>query len=176
MRSALFTLLLAGVVPLAAAAAPLTVLYDSGRTVPAGAVLANYAPALLSESAPAGSTPNAARAGPDFVPWPVRTPAMTPGRESARPALKLPGPLLTPLALMGSDAYSLAWLTRRQAWLAKIGAAIQVVEVPDASHFAQVQALAGELPLLPASAEGLARSYGLSRYPIVILGNGGLAQ
>ena len=171
MRSVLAALLLAALVS-RAAAAPLTVLYDSGRTVPAGALLADYAPALLSESAPA----NGSHAGPQFVPWPVRTPAMTPGRASARAALKLPGPLVTPLALMGSDAYSLAWLTRRQAWLARIGAAIQVVESPDAAHYAQVQALAGELPLLPASAEGLARSYGLTRYPIVILKNGGLAQ
>lgn len=172
MRSVLAALLLAALVS-RAAAAPLTVLYDSGRTVPAGALLADYAPALLSESAPANA---GSHAGPQFVPWPVRTPAMTPGRASVRAALKLPGPLLAPLALMGSDAYSLAWLTRRQAWLARIGAAIQVVESPDAAHYAQVQALAGELPLLPASAEGLARSYGLSRYPIVILKNGGLAQ
>jgi integrating conjugative element protein (TIGR03765 family) len=171
MRSVLFTVFLTGTLPLAAAA-PLTVLYDSGRTVPAGAWLADYAPALLSESAPA----HGSHAGPHFVPWPVRTPAMTPGQAAARAALKLPGPLLTPLALMGSDAYSLAWLARRQAWLVKIGAAIQVVEAPDAAHYAQVQALAGELPLLPASAEGLARSYALSRYPIVILSNGGLAQ
>lgn len=175
MRSVLAALLLAALVS-RAAAAPLTVLYDSGRTVPAGALLADYAPALLSESAPAGQANAGSHAGPQFVPWPVRTPAMTPGRESARAALKLPGPLVAPLALMGSDAYSLAWLTRRQAWLARIGAAIQVVESPDAAHYAQVQALAGALPLLPASAEGLARSHKLTRYPIVILKNGGLAQ
>jgi integrating conjugative element protein (TIGR03765 family) len=154
------------------AAPPLTVLHDSGSTVPVGAFLADFAPALLSESAPAGEATDR----PDFVPWPVRTPAMSPGQASARAPLRLAGALSMPLALIGSDAYSLAWLKRRQSWLVQQGAAIQLVEVPDEAGFRQVQALAGDLPLLPASAEGLARSYGLTHYPIVILKNGGLAQ
>ena len=147
-------------------------LHDSGSTVPVGAFLADFAPALLAESASAAEATNR----PDFVPWPVRTPAMSPGKASARAPLRLAGALTMPLALIGSDAYSLAWLERRHDWLVQQGAAIQVVEVPDEAAFKQVQALAGELPLLPASAEGLARSYGLDRYPIVILKNGGLAQ
>jgi integrating conjugative element protein (TIGR03765 family) len=180
MRSrAVLALLLLAVVPMPApvlAAAPLTVLHDSASTVPVGAFLADFAPALLAESAPAGEAANGPNVGPDFVPWPVRTPAMSPGQACARAPLRLAGALTMPLALMGSDAYSLAWLKRRHDWLVQQGAAIQVVEVPDEAGFRQVQALAGDLPLLPASAEGLAHSYGLTRYPIVILKNGGLAQ
>lgn len=174
MRSrAVIFALLALVAPVWAALpkpAPLKILADTGRTLPVGDLLASFAPAMLDESPPASAASSA------FVPWPVRTPAMRAGQAAPRAALRLPGTLSMPLALMGTDPYSLAWLQRRHAWLAQQGAAIQVVESADEAAFRQVQALAGTLPLVPASAQGLAKSYQLTHYPIVILRNGGLAQ
>ncbi|MCX9158093.1 integrating conjugative element protein [Niveibacterium sp. 24ML] len=174
-RLARFSLIVASVLcgPVSAAtpANGLIVLQDSGQTVPVAGYLAPMAGALVEEAAQGGPDAPA-----ELTVFPVRTASMRAGQAEARAPLKMPGRLAQPLALMGSDPYSIAWLKRRVTWLNAQSAAIQLVEVPDLATYTQIRRIAGALPVLPASADALAGQYGLTTYPIVILPNGGLAQ
>lgn len=70
--------------------------------------------------------------------------------------------------LVGTDFYSTSWLRKNYSQLKQLGAQGIVVNVPSAIAFAQLKALAGDLPLIAASVDDLAKQLNLKHYPVLI--------
>lgn len=149
----------------AVGAAALTVIFDSGLTVP------------LPDQDDTTLTPQPAPQTPDGYPltalFPVSTPSMRPGRSAVnrqRLAARLER-LSTPLFLIGSDTLSLDWLARHRERLIALGAIGFLVEAKTAADFQTVLGVAGpDLIIVPGSAERLAGVLGLSHYPVLLSG------
>jgi len=131
---------------------PLTVIYDSGDTLP----LAPYLPKRAPQEKVA--TQDAKRQLPFNLP--ITTPSMKPGKVTVTPkALRY---LQRPLFLVGSDQVSRDWLVEKREQLIRIGAVGLLVEAKDRQEIEAVLAIAEGLRLVPASAEGFATKLGLS--------------
>ena len=159
------------VYPLTAAGALVT-LYDTGRTVPVTSLLAPLGEQMLPDRSLGAQPSNAA----GFDPFPVRSAKLTPGVLQPRAALRLPGALPHPLALVGSDERSYQWLRQSAKALTRLGAAIQVVEAPNLAAYQRLRTLVPDLSVMPASADPLAQSYGPTTYPILIQTDGRVSQ
>lgn len=137
---------------------PLTVIYDSGDTLPLEPYLPKRAPrekATLQEKK-------------DQLPFnlPITTPSMQPGKATVTPkALRY---LQRPLFLVGADQASKNWLAEKRELLARIGAVGLLVEAKDRQEVEAVLKIAEGLRLVPASAEGFATQLGLTHYPILL--------
>lgn len=163
-RAALAALLLVIAAP---AAATVRVLYDSGATISAAPYIEDL---FTADPTPAPPTPP--------PPFPIRTPAMQPGRLTQRLTAarrERLAALPRPVVLLGSDLASRRWLAHHRDDLVAGNALVMVVDAPSPAAFEAVQAVAGPLPLLPRSASDIAASLGLRVYP-VILSAEGLAQ
>lgn len=172
LRSETHYAALALLIALCSSAAAQTVIYDSGNTVPLGGILGPVAlPSLNQTNTRLGSSvlPRA------FDPFPVRTRSMR-AAAVAPSSLTLSHPLPQPLVFIGCDPHSTAWLRDHAETLIRQAAAIQVIECPSLAEFQSLQSLAPDISMLPASGEGLAKSYGLKAYPLVIEANGALHQ
>lgn len=97
--------------------------------------------------------------------FPVRTPELSPGRQAAR-ALDLPG--MPPVFIIGDDELSRRWLVSRSDRLRQDNAIGYVVNVATETAWQELQALAGELTLLPVSGSDLAVRLKISHYPVLI--------
>ncbi len=137
---------------------PLTVIYDSGDTLPLEPYLPKRAP---QEKA---TTQDASRQLP--FKFPITTPSMQPGKVTVTP--KVLRYLQRPLFLVGSDQKSRDWLAEKREQLIHIGAVGLLVEAKDRQEVEAVLAIAEGLRLVPASAEGFATKLGLSHYPILL--------
>jgi integrating conjugative element protein (TIGR03765 family) len=104
------------------------------------------------------------RPGPAY---PVRTPDLSPGRVEAK-AVSLPQLAGRPLFLVGSDAFSKAWLARYRDRLQAIGAAGILVQADTAADLQAIEALAPELPIAALDASETARLLGLTHYPVLV--------
>jgi len=137
---------------------PLTVIYDSGDTLPLEPYLPKRAPreeVTLQEKK-------------DQLPFnlPITTPSMQPGKITVTPkALRY---LQRPLFLVGADQVSKDWLAEKREQLARIGAVGLLVEAKDRQEVEAVLKIAEGLRLVPASAEGFATRLGLTHYPILL--------
>ena len=137
---------------------PLTVIYDSGDTLPLEPYLPKRAP---QEKA---TTQDANRQLPFKLS--ITTPSMQPGKVTVTPkALRY---LQRPLFLVGADQKSQDWLVEKREQLIRIGAVGLLVEAKDRQEIEAVLAIAEGLRLVPASAEGFATKLGLSHYPILL--------
>ena len=137
---------------------PLTVIYDSGDTLP----LEPYLPKRASQEE--ATTQDTNRQLPFKLP--ITTPSMQPGKVTVTPkALRY---LQRPLFLVGSDQKSRNWLAEKREQLIHIGAVGLLVEAKDRQEVEAVLAIAEGLRLVPASAEGFATKLGLSHYPILL--------
>lgn len=143
-----------------AAAAPV-VIHDQGPTRP----LSDYVALPDPAPAPPSRPPTALR--PLGLRFPVRTPELSPGPVAPR-SVNLPRALGHPVFLVGSDSYSRAWLARYRDRLRAAGAAGVLVQAETAEDFETMKALAQGLPITAFDATKLARSLGLTRYPVLI--------
>ena len=151
---------------------------DAGPTLPIQQFLAERLPAteqsLVSDYA---------------VDYPVRTAGLERSRprkqvrSPARFPARLPDsytPWLTqPMALIGDDAVSRAWLTQQGDALLALGASVLVVRVPNVERMRALRAVRPDLPMAPAAVPELAgalRQAGAAVYPLVILPDGSLTQ
>ena len=136
----------------------LTVIYDSGDTLPLEPYLPKRAP---QEKA---AIPEKTSQLPFSLP--ITTPSMQPGRVTASPkALRY---LQRPLFLVGADQVSKDWLAEKREQLIELGAVGLLVEAKDRQEVEAVLAIAEGLRLVPASAEGFAAKLGLTYYPILL--------
>jgi integrating conjugative element protein (TIGR03765 family) len=137
---------------------PLTVIYDSGDTLP----LEPYLPKRAPQEKPTAQ--DASRQLPFKLP--ITTPSMQPGKVTVTPkALRY---LQRPLFLVGSDQKSRNWLAKKREQLIRIGAVGLLIEAKDRQEIEAVLGIAEGLRLVPASAEGFATKLGLSHYPILL--------
>lgn len=147
------------------ASADLTVIYDNGATEP-------LAPLLEVLGDPA-ATPPRDRAPPGAGDvsrlLPIRSPSLSPGPVVARP-LKLPhgGTLSRPMFLIGSDARSRQWLIAHRDRLRTLNAVGMLVQADSEADLEAVADLARGLPVLPASADDIARVLGIRHIPVLI--------
>ena len=137
---------------------PLTVIYDSGDTLPLEPYLPKRAPQEKT------TTRDAKRQLPFNLP--ITTPSMKPGKVTVTP--KELRYLQRPLFLVGADQISRGWLIEKREQLIRIGAVGLLVEAKDRQEIEAVLAIAEGLRLVPASAEGFATKLGLSHYPILL--------
>ncbi len=137
--------------------------------------------ALLASatSAPVHLGPSQARVGralqrtvPVPVPsmYPIRTVGLTPGAKNP-PQLDLQMPIGRPVCLLGSDAYSFAWLRTNAAILAAGGALCYVVNVDSAATLARLRAMAPGVLLAPIFGDVFVQA-GLKGYPAIITQSG----
>ena len=137
---------------------PLTVIYDSGDTLP----LEPYLPKRALQEKVTTQKKN----GQLPFKLPITTPSMQPGKVTVTPkALRY---LQQPLFLVGADQVSRDWLAERRERLIQLGAVGLLVEAKDRQEVEAVLAIAEGLRLVPASAEGFAAKLGLTHYPILL--------
>lgn len=147
------------------ALAGLTVIYDSGNTRP----LAPYME-VFDGNAHAAPPPPPARApalgAADLEQLlPIRSPGLTPGLVPRR---NMQRPFARPLFLVGSDPLSRKWLATHRDRLAEMSAVGMLVEARTVEDLRAIAALAGGLPILPASGADVAKALGLAHYPVLI--------
>ena len=108
------------------------------------------------------------RALPVPVPsmYPIRTAGLTPGAKNP-PQLDLKMPIGRPVCLLGSDAYSFAWLRTNAPILAKGGALCYVVNVDSAATLTRLRAMAPGVLLAPIFGDVFVQA-GLKGYPAII--------
>jgi integrating conjugative element protein (TIGR03765 family) len=127
----------------------------------------NFSAASLPVSRPAPPIRNPSDA--EAVLLPVRSELLSPGEEPPR-IIHAPG--LTPLFLIGDDAYSRDWLRQRQSVLRELGAIGLVVNVSSPEALAALRNLVPDLTLSPVSGDDLAQRLGLRHYPVLITATG----
>lgn len=131
-----------------------------------------------TEDAPVPSAVARAQAPvPVHVPiFPVVTRRGGPGTLTPNPQRPaLPGGPGRPIAIIGDDAPSHAWLEANAARLREIGAAVMVVRVESEAHFAALRVLAN-VPFTPAGADALFEQLGVAVWPLLILADGEISQ
>jgi integrating conjugative element protein (TIGR03765 family) len=102
--------------------------------------------------------------------YPIRTAGLTPGAKNP-PQLDLPMPIGRPVCLLGSDAYSFAWLRTNALLLAKGGALCYVVNVDSAATLARLRAIAPGVLLAPIFGDVFVQA-GLKGFPAIITQSG----
>ena len=100
---------------------------------------------------------------------PIQSPGLTPGKVERRP---LEIAFARPFFLIGSDPVSRHWLAMHRDELLRIGAVGMLVQAETVDDLRAIAALAGGLPILPASATDIAEALGLSHYPVLISNQG----
>jgi len=143
------------------AAARAVVIYDQGPTRP----LSDYV-----EPMPALAVPPPRSARNLNVPapaYPVRTPGMSPGLVDARKT-QMPQLVAAPFFLVGNDPLSRDWLARFGGRLSKMGAVGFLVQVESDADLQSIRQLAPGLPITPLDASALAKTLGLSHYPVLV--------
>ncbi|MCP5437602.1 MAG: integrating conjugative element protein [Chromatiaceae bacterium] len=166
MRRLTAPLLLCTVMP-AFAATPLTVLYDSGETLPLTPLLEASGFVLEPDDAelPPIAPPMEAVLQQQVT---VRSPSLTPGVQPRIAVGKSGAHLPRPIFLVGADARSLGWIAQHRIRLSALGAVGLVVAAEGLDDILQVRRAAGDLPLAAGSGEMLAEQFGLRHYPVLI--------
>ena len=160
---------LAGLLLSVVAQAELTVIYDSGHTLPMAPFLEAFA--VDGASAPPRSviaTPSLGAADPASL-LPIQSPGLTPGPVQARSHER---PFARPFFLIGSDMRSRQWLEDHRDRLKALGAVGMLVQADTLEDLRAIAELAQGLPILPASATDIARALGIAHYPVVITAHG----
>ena len=151
------------------AVAALTVIYDSGDTQPIAPFLEVFASAGESpwQSPDIRKQPLGAADPASLLP--IQSPGLTPGpvQTSAHEQ-----PFARPFFLIGSDAQSRQWLQEHRDRLKVLGAVGMLVQADTLEDLRVIAELAQGLPILPASASGIAKALGVAHYPVVITAHG----
>jgi len=150
-------------VSVVAAAQGAAILYDQGPTRP----LSDYVEARvpLSAASPSARPPlNQAIPNPAY---PVDTPGLTPGPVEAR-RVQMPQLAAAPFFLVGSDPLSCDWLARHAVRLAALGAVGFLVKAESDAELQSVRQLAIGIPVTPLDATQLAKTLGLTHYPVLV--------
>ena len=118
----------------------------------------------------AGRAP--ARAIPVPAPslYPIRTIGLTQGAKNPT-QLELKLPLGRPVCLLGTDAYSFAWLRTNAQILAKGGALCYVIQVENPGILVRMRAIAPDVLLAPIFGDVFVQA-GLKGYPALITQSG----
>jgi len=102
--------------------------------------------------------------------YPIRTIGLTQGAKNpAQLELKLP--LGRPICLLGSDAYSFAWLRTNAAILAKGGALCYVIQIENSASLVRLRVIAPGVLLAPIFGDVFVQA-GLKGYPALITQSG----
>ena len=151
------------------AQAELTVIYDSGQSLPIAPLLAVFESAdENTQQGTAPTTPQLGAADPET--WlPIQSPGLTPGFVQARSHDR---PFARPFFLIGSDARSRQWLKNHRDRLKEIGAVGMLVRADTLDDLHTISELANGLSILPASGSDIAKAIGVSHYPVLISAQG----
>jgi integrating conjugative element protein (TIGR03765 family) len=164
-------ILIAGLAPLAAAHAELTVVGDHGGQS-ARPYYAPIAAAGVDEKDAYSARTEAMNRGPitesDLLP--VHSDRLTPGTVAARQAALPAG--MTPFFIIGADQLSLRWLKQRGDRLRELHAVGLVVNVDDAAQLKQLRQAGDGLVLRPVAGDDIARRLDLSHYPALMTSKG----
>ena len=156
-----------GLLPILANAA-LTVIYDSGDTIPIAPLLD---PFQSTETAPPQRQIQRPQLGAADLQslLPIRSPGLTPGPVQPSSHDR---PFTRPFFLIGADALSRQWLLQHRARLKQIGAVGMLVQADTLNELRTIAQLAAGLSIMPASANDIAQALGISHYPILITPHG----
>jgi len=162
-------IVIAGMLLPVMAQAELTVIYDSGRTQPIALFLKAFE--ADEASSPQRSVVTTSPLGAaDPSSWlPIRSPGLTPGPVQASVHER---PFARPFFLIGSDAQSRQWLQEHRDRLRALGAVGMLVQADTLEDLRAIADLAQGLPILPASASDIAKTLGITHYPVVITAHG----
>jgi integrating conjugative element protein (TIGR03765 family) len=144
------------------------VIFDQGPTRP----VADYLEPLPVLAMPAPKAP-AKLAVPAHA-YPLRTLGLSPGAVESR-TVRLPQLAAAPFFLVGSDAFSRQWLASQAGRLAAMGAVGFLVEASSEADWQAARQLAPGVPITVLDAAELAKSLGLSHYPVLV-SSGQVAQ
>lgn len=155
----------------ALAAAALEVLYDEGQTVAIGQFYAS----LVTEAQP---DPGAVVPSSPIAPllFPVRTSKMTPGLFTGALRVTKQSYLVSPILLVGDDAISRNWLAKNKEKLQKYRASGIVINVESYDRFKALQNLVPGVQLAPSSADEVASTLGIRKYPVIVTVDGFATQ
>jgi len=144
------------------------VIFDQGPTRP----VSDYLEPLPTMTAPAPKAPS--KLAVPSPAYPVRTAGLSPGPVESR-SVRLPQLAAAPFFLVGSDAFSRQWLARQAGRLAAMGAVGFLVEAGSEADWQAARQLAPGVPITVLNAAELAKSLGLSHYPVLV-SSGQVAQ
>lgn len=148
------------------------VIHDGGG-IPAQPVIdAVLGAARTTESLPPPPDPGAFAPQPQY---PIHSTRLQPGTWAGPPSAQVTARLAffrTPIAVLGTDERSRAWLSMHRERLMQIGAVLLVVESPSAAATAELQALAPGLRVALAVGDGLVRTVGIEVYPVLLSARG----
>lgn len=160
--------------PLADYVEPLPSLSVSPSTLPTGQASpqaqhhapqnAQYPAAANPQGLPNLPAPNFVIPGPAY---PVDTPSLAPGPVGQR-RVHLPQLAAAPFFLVGNDPLSRDWLARFGGRLAAMGAVGFLVKAESDADLQSVRRLAPGIPITPLDAAQLAKTLGLSHYPVLV--------
>lgn len=157
---------------LACAAPALEVIHDGGG-IPAQPLIDGVLGAARSpESLPPPPDPGAFAPQPQY---PIHSTRLQPGTWAGPPTPQVTARLAffrTPIAVLGTDERSRAWLSVHRERLMQIGAVLLVVESPSTVATAELQALAPGLRLALAPGDALVQSVGIEVYPVLLSARG----
>ncbi len=153
----------------AMAQAELTIIYDSGNTMPIAPFLEVFESAdEIQQQRPVPTKPPLGAANPEA--WlPIQSPGLTLGSVQTRSHNQ---PFARPFFLIGSDVRSRKWLKDHRDRLKEIGAVGMLVQADTMDDLRTIAELADGLSILPASASDIAKALGISHYPVLISAHG----
>ena len=165
------------------ALADLTVIYDSGQTQPLSPLLAPLQADETPSTDPAKeSDPNLSSKsmlGPADIRnlLPIRSPGLQAGdmgdsQPNAQIQARLAQGNPRPFFLVGSDSFSLQWLTTHRETLKSLGAVGLLVQADTAADVRRVADVAQGLSITLGSGSDLAAVLGIDRYPVLITPDG----
>ena len=182
-------------VSVVAAAQGAAILYDQGSTrplsdyvesmVPLSAAFLSTRPPLPSKQSSQMSSqatnpqnpqalnpPNQSNARPlnRAIPspvYPVDTPSLNPGPVEPR-RVQLPQLASAPFFLIGNDPLSRDWLAHYSVRLATLGAVGFLVKAESDAELQSVRQLAPGIPITPLDGTQLAKTLGLTHYPVLV--------
>ncbi|WP_105903535.1 PFL_4695 family integrating conjugative element protein [Vibrio gangliei] len=103
--------------------------------------------------------------------FPVQTNSMS--LNASAQTERKPTKATQPIAVIGSDTYSINWLNTNINELQRLGAMIVVVEVRDLESFNKVRAgIPSNIKIIPANGYPLTQTFGVTEYPALITSKG----
>ena len=151
--------------PLHSMSEPLTIIYDSGNTLP----IDDYKEAVQPDNDQ--RKPDFIHKQKGFLPtFPVTTSSMSPSIIESQP-YSLPY-LQIPFFIIGNDSLSKQWLVQRKAELIHLNAIGMLVEVESLGELNAIRQLGSGLQIYPSSGHSIAAQLNLKHYPALISSQG----
>lgn len=149
----------------------LEVIHDGGG-IPAQPVIDGVLGAARTDTLPPPPDPGAFAPQPQY---PIHSAKLQPGIWVGPPSAQVTARLAffrTPIAVLGTDERSRAWLSAHRERLVQVGAVLLVVESPSAAATAELQALAPGLRMALAGGDALVKTVGIEVYPVLLSARG----